>query len=156
MIPTSSKIILVDTSCFILLDKITELSILQLMSDQVVATSTVMNEFGKSLPEWVIIKDVEHKTYQKILEIEVGKGEASTIALGLELPDSLLVLDDWKARKFAEKLGLQFTGTFGLIIKAKTTGKILSVKPILEKIRDTNFRFSQSMINEVLKESGEF
>jgi predicted nucleic acid-binding protein len=155
MMPTSSKTIIVDASCFILLDKISELSILQLLWDEVETTMTVIKEFGKPLPEWVIVKDVENKTYQKILEIEVGKGEASTIALGLEIADTLLVLDDWKARKLAEKLGLQFTGTFGLIIKAKKTGKISSVKPILEKIQNTNFRFSQAMINEVLKESGE-
>ena len=138
-----------------MLDKISELTILQLLWEEVVTTSTVMKEFGKPLPEWVIIKDVENIIYQKILEIEVGKGEASTIALGLEIPDSILVLDDWKARKLAKKLQLQFTGTFGLIIKAKKTGKISSVKPILGKIRNTNFRFPPAMINEVLKESGE-
>ncbi|MCX6274765.1 MAG: DUF3368 domain-containing protein [Bacteroidetes bacterium] len=45
------------------------------------------------------------------------------------------LLDDYKARKIAEHLGLEITGTLGVIIKAKLNGIITSVKPYLEKIR---------------------
>ena len=43
----------------------------------------------------------------------------------------LLILDDFKARKFATKLSLNFTGTFGILLKAKDLGFIDSVKSIL-------------------------
>ncbi|MCX6274761.1 MAG: DUF3368 domain-containing protein [Bacteroidetes bacterium] len=47
------------------------------------------------------------------------------------------------------------TGTLGVIIKAKLNGIIPSVKPYLEKIRNTDFRISKEIENFALKESGE-
>ena len=86
----------------------------------------------------------------------MGKGEASAISLYFEIKNSIIVLDDLKARKFAEKLNIDYTGTFGIVLRAKKLGIIKSVKPILAKIRNTNFRFSENVIETVLKEAGEF
>lgn len=58
--------------------------------------------------------------------MQIGKGEASAIALALETADNVLILDDWKARRLAERLGLSVTGTLGVLIKAKNTGIIPS------------------------------
>jgi predicted nucleic acid-binding protein len=52
----------------------------------------------------------------------VDVGEASAIALALELPDAYLILDDRRARKVAVTFGLQITGTLGILLKAKLTG----------------------------------
>lgn len=71
------------------------------------------------------------------------------------MPDSLLILDDFKARKIAQRLHLAFTGTIGVIVKAKLTGIIPSVKPILEKIKTTNFRLSADLESKILKEANE-
>ncbi len=56
---------------------------------------------------------------QRLLELQIDKGESSSIALALETPHSILILDDFKARKVAMLLELQFTGTIGVIVKAK-------------------------------------
>jgi hypothetical protein len=37
---------------------------------------------------------------------------------------------------------LNFTGTIGIIIKAKLQNIIPSIEPIIEKIKQTNFRIS--------------
>lgn len=74
--------------------------------------------------------------------MQVDKGEASAIALALELPESTIILDDFRARKVAERLKVNFTGTIGVIIKAKLQGIISSIKPLLSKIKQTNFRIS--------------
>jgi len=79
------------------------------------------------------------------LEIQIDKGESSAIALALETPDSTVILDDYKARKIAERLGIPFTGTIGVIIKAKLRGIIPSIKPLLEKIKQTDFRLSSEI-----------
>ena len=60
----------------------------------------------------------------------------------LETPDSTVILDDYRARKIAEQLGVNYTGTIGVIIKAKINGVIPSIKPILAKIKETDFRLS--------------
>lgn len=87
--------------------------------------------------------------------MQIDKGESSAIALALETPESTVVLDDHKARKIAERLGINFTGTIGVIVKAKLTGKITSIKPILEKIKHTDFRLSFDLELQALKEAEE-
>jgi hypothetical protein len=87
--------------------------------------------------------------------MQIDKGESSAIALSLELPDSILILDDNKARKIAQNLKLKFTGTIGVIIKAKLLGLIPSVKPYFEKIKETNFRLSSEIELQALKEAKE-
>ena len=73
----------------------------------------------------------------------------------METPNSTIILDDIKARKVAQQLGLTFTGTIGVIIKAKLKGLITSIKPILAKLKETNFRLSPQIEIEALKEAGE-
>ena len=53
-----SNIVIADTSCFILLDKINELSILQKLFHTITTTPDIAAEFRKELPGWVKIKDV--------------------------------------------------------------------------------------------------
>ena len=77
--------------------------------------------------------------------MQIDRGESSAIALALETPDSTIILDDYKARKIADQLGLIFTGTIGVIIKAKLNGIIPTIKPLLEKIKQTDFRLSFDM-----------
>jgi len=75
--------------------------------------------------------------------------------LALETPDSTLILDDYKARRIAEKLNLSYTGTIGVIIKSKLMGIIPSIKPILGKIRKTDFRISVEIELQALNEANE-
>ena len=55
----------------------------------------------------------------------------------------------------AEQLGVKVTGTFGLIIEAKISGYIESVKPLLEKIKQTNFRLSKDLEERILLKAQE-
>jgi predicted nucleic acid-binding protein len=144
-----------DTSCFIILSKINELDLLHKVYENVFTTPEVATEYGEALPEWVKILSVKDKYRQQLLEIQLGKGESSAMALSLEIPNSILILDDYKARKTAEMLNLKFIGTIGLIIKAKLMGVIPSIKPLLQKIRQTNFRLSLDMEQYAIKEAGE-
>ena len=134
------KIIIADTSCFIVLTNIGELELLHKVYAEVVTTMDIAIEYGEHLPDWVTIVSVADKYKQQLLEMQIDKGESSAIALALETADSTVILDDYKARKIAEHLGINYTGTLGVIIKAKLEGVIASIKPILEKIKQTNFR----------------
>ncbi len=149
------NVVIADTTCFILLHKIGKLELLQQLFTTITTTEIIAKEFGESLPEWVNILTVSDIHYQQILEVEVDAGEASAIALSLEFEKSLLILDDFKARKLATKLRLHFTGTFGVILKAKEAGIIDAIKPILELIQQTNFRFTDAVLKNILINSGE-
>lgn len=87
--------------------------------------------------------------------MDLDAGESSAIALSFEVENAILILDDLKGRYLAEKLKLRFSGTFGLILKAKQLGIINKVKPNLDEIKQTNFRFSEKLFELLLKEAGE-
>ncbi len=149
------SIVIADTSCFILLTKINEINLLKELYSSVYTTPEIASEFKYALPTWIIIQDVKDRDMLVSLEVDLDHGEASAIALTYELPDAIVVLDDWGARKVATRLHITFTGTFGIIIKAKQKGIIQSVKPVLEKVRQTNFRISEEVLIEVLREADE-
>jgi len=149
------SIVISDTSCLVILDNIGELDLLGKVYSTVFTTPEVISEFSGKLPDWVIIERVKDKDYQKFLETHVDLGEASTIALAMEKNSPLLLLDDLKARKLAFKLKLKFTGTLGVIHKAKQIGVIEKVTPIIEKLLATNFRISKIIVDELLKRSNE-
>ncbi len=149
------KIIISDTSTLILFHKIEEMSILHGVYGEIITTPEVAEEFGEELPHWIKVQSVSDKKYQKLLELQVDYGEASALALASEFEDVLLLLDDLKARKLAEKLQFRFTGTLGVIYKAKQMNVIEKVKPILDKLLKTNFRISDKIIQEILKLSNE-
>ena len=147
--------IISDTSCLILLDKIGELAILHLLFGIIITTKDVAAEFGGILPVWVEIMEPENKAYQSAIEMSLDKGEASAIALAVEQDDCLLIIDDLKGRKFALQLGLNITGTMGILIQAKLDGHLPMLKPVLQKIKETNFRLSEHLENLILERVGE-
>jgi predicted nucleic acid-binding protein len=149
------KTIISDTSCFIILSNIGELELLHKVYGIVMTTPDIALEYADELPAWVEIKPVIDKYKQQLLEMQIDKGESSALALALETPGSTVILDDYKARKIAEQLQIKFTGTLGVIIKAKLSGVIPSIKPLLEKIRQTNFRLSSEIEIQALKEANE-
>jgi len=89
------------------------------------------------------------------LVTDLGRGEAEVIALGLENPGSRLILDDTLARRIAQLHRLQFTGTVGVIVKAKNVGLVAAVSPILSKLRTAGLWLSDGLVEEVLRQAGE-
>ncbi|MCF8450371.1 MAG: DUF3368 domain-containing protein [Taibaiella sp.] len=94
-------------------------------------------------------------TIKEVIEASLDIGEASAIALAIELRDCLLVIDDLKGRKIAHHLGISITGTLGVLIEAKQAGVIPSVKEVLLKIKQSNFRITPHLEILLLKKAGE-
>ena len=149
------RVVISDTSTLILFSKIDELDILQKVYNEIITTPEIAEEFGEVLPNWIGVLSVKDKKYQAFLETQVDRGEASALALAAEFPDTLLLLDDLKARKLAAKLSLKTTGALGVINKAKQLEIIPKVKPLLDKLLLTNFRISKDVIDEILKLNNE-
>jgi predicted nucleic acid-binding protein len=144
------KVVIADTSVFILLQNTGRIDLLEKVYQKIVTTPEVSEEFSESLPEWVVIREVADKKYQKSLETQVDAGEASVIALAKESIDPLLLLDDLKGRKLAKKLNLKISGTLGVIHKAKQEGIIPKVSPLLRSLIDHGFRISSGLLEAFL------
>jgi predicted nucleic acid-binding protein len=149
------RYVIADASVFILFDKIDRLDILKGVYQSVITTPEIANEYNKPLPDWITIESVKDLKYQTFIQTQIDKGEASAISLAIEKGDSLLILDDLKARKLAKRLGLKFTGTLGVINKAKGLGYINKIKPLIDKLKATDFRISDKILDNLLKRNGE-
>jgi len=55
----------------------------------------------------------------------------------------------------AQTLNIGYTGTIGIIILAKQKGIINSIKPILAKIKETNFHISADLELQALIQAKE-
>jgi predicted nucleic acid-binding protein len=150
-----NTIVITDTSCLIALTKINVLHLLPKLCKHVIITEEIYAEFNEPLPEWIEVKQVNNKKYQQLLESTLDKGEASAIALAIELENVLLVVDDLKGRKKAEELGIKITGTLGILFRMKQTGILSALKPYIEQLQIFGFRIIPAIVEKLLQESGE-
>lgn len=149
------NVIISDASCLIVLDNVDALELLKALYGSIYITPDILSEFDRPIPDWILVRSVKDQDKISLLEIQIDRGEASALALAMEIGECLVIIDDLKARKIADKLKIKMTGTLGVIIAAKRKGHLSSIKPILSKIRSTNFRLSADLENEALKLSGE-
>jgi hypothetical protein len=86
---------------------------------------------------------------------DLGAGEKEVLALGMQVPGAVVILDERLGRLHAEALELTFTGTLGILLRAKLEGWIPRIVPLLEDLDRLGFRLSARTRAAVLKQAGE-
>jgi len=114
---------------------------------------------GVDLPElgsisWIAINSPQSAVVLPLVT-DLGKGETEVLALALESPDPLVLLDDRVARRVALSVGVPFRGTLGILLDAKRAGLIPEVAPLLDRMESLGFRIARSTRQSVLKSAGE-
>lgn len=143
------KVIVSDTSCLILFYKIGEFELLKEVFGQITITEIVASEFNRPIPSWIQIINPKSNLHKGLLGF-LDAGEATSISLATEHKDCLLIIDELKGRRIAKEFGIEISGSLGVLIAAKNKGILKKVKPLLEKIKQTNFRLSDKLIQVVL------
>jgi uncharacterized protein len=85
----------------------------------------------------------------------LDKGEASVIALALEIENSVIIIDEKKGRKIAKNLNLEVIGSLKVLLIARKKGVISRIYPILQELGSQNFRFSKKLVTQALIEANE-
>lgn len=140
-----------------------QLDLLHLLPDfygEVSVPVGVVQEVRSGLARGVALPDLDSLQWLRICEprnaavlplaASLGAGEREVLALAVESVDPLVILDDALARRFAVRLRLRLTGTLGLLLKAKKTGQIESVRPYLDRLEDLRFRLDGATRRSVL------
>jgi len=146
-----NKTVIADTSCLIALDNIGFLHILKDLYQEVVITKEVQSEFGDRIPEWIIVTDVKDQEQQARFEKLVDKGEAGSIALALEIRNSMLIIDEAKGRQVAKSFDLDIIGTIGVLLLAYKKGFIKDVISVILKLVNKGFRLSDQLIDQLIE-----
>ncbi len=89
------------------------------------------------------------------LVLDLGKGELETMALALENPDQVVLLDDSLAREIAKAAGLEVWGTLRVLLEAKAKGLTDSVQPLVERLEASGMWMSGAVKRRVLRLAGE-
>jgi predicted nucleic acid-binding protein len=157
--------VIANTSPLLYLHQIDCLHILQTLYRSVIVPPAVREELsagqqqGFDVPdvarlEWIQVGPVASAALVPAV-VDLGRGEAEVLALGMEVANSLLLLDDQLARRIADLHGLRYTGTLGILVKAKQAGVLPSVKAAVAGIRAKGMWLSSSVVDDALRMAGE-
>jgi predicted nucleic acid-binding protein len=124
--------------------------VLRSLYNQIIITKEVLLEFGAPIPDWILVYEVKNIQQQTELEKRLDKGEASSIALALELENTTLIIDEIKGRKIAQSLNIDIIGTIGVIMLAEKRGLIRDVFETLFRLVNNGFRLSDKLIDSII------
>ena len=125
----------------------------------VVAELAAGRSAAVSLPEveslpWVRVRPAPHERLLPLVT-DLGRGEREVLALAAEIPDSLAILDDALARHYARLLEISFTGTLGILLRAKEAGHLDLVGPTVRRLEELGFRLDAGTRASILDLAGE-
>lgn len=105
--------------------------------------------------EHIKLYNVQDQDFVEKLYGHFHRGELEVIAGAIEMGINVVLIDERSARNLAETLLIRPLGVLGLLRKAKYSGRIDSVKPMLDLLIKYKFRISAELYNKTLKELGE-
>ena len=160
------RVWVVDTAPLIFLSKLGHLDLLKTATDEICAAQAVVDEIqGKpdeaariidlACQSWLSVRQVRNRQAVEILLADLGLGEAETIVLAKEIAAERVMMDDLDARRFAHRVGLELIGTLGLLLAARLSGKIPSLRTEIEKLEAAGFRAAPRLIERLLIEANE-
>ena len=105
-------------------------------------------------PPWLEVVPLSDPL-NKVSRAALDEGEAAVIQLALEHTVRVVCIDESKGRRMALAVGLQVTGTLGLLARAKNLGLIASMRPYTERLTSRGGWYDKALIEAVLRGVGE-
>ena len=103
---------------------------------------------------WIGERAIADTTRRAYL-VGLDDGEAEAIVLAEESQARLLILDEALARRHARLRSLTITGTVGVLVRARLTGRLERVDPALRALRDSGFHVGDELVRAALRLAGE-
>jgi predicted nucleic acid-binding protein len=158
------QLIVADTSPLVYLLLIDHIDILRQLFETVIIPDAVHTEIQNSLapapvqawasavPSWVEVKQTPKMPDDASLR-SLGAGERAAIVLALSIHADLVLIDERKGTQVAIDKGLDATGTLGILQRAARKG-LLDLADAFDRLKHTNFRYRQEIMDRLLSETG--
>lgn len=153
-----------NTSPLIVLAKSSYLKILQKIFKRVIIPDAVFNEIFRKkdiasgkIRELINLgfiqrEKVKNKELVDFINTDIGLGEAEAIVLSLQLNSEYILLDDYKARIYAEERSLNVIGTLGLIKIFQDCNFISEdAEVIYKRLASANFWIKKDLFFKVIR-----
>lgn len=149
-----------DTSPLVYLFRIGVLDWLPKLFSEVWVPSAVASELdeghrrGYNVPRpgdctWLQIVD-PRAIPSEWLTLDLGPGELAAMALALENPTCIVLLDDARARQIAQAAGLNVWGTLKVLLEAKPQGLTERIEPLINRLVETGMWISDDIRERIL------
>lgn len=157
-------IVISDTTPLISLMKIESLDILEKMYKEIIVPKAVYDELIINvdyqseidiirkctfLQTKIVKENLSVSLLQKQLKLDLGESEA--IVLANSINADLIIIDERKARSIAKDIGLNVTGTLGILVEAKQRGLVKELRPLLDKLIKNEIRISKRLYQDILE-----
>ena len=157
--------VIINSTPLIALSKINQLELLRKMYGEIYIPEAVYREVTRKNDiakkqiqnnDWIHVTHIKNFERKRMYSAKLHDGEVEVMILAEEYgAEHLVVIDDNSARKTAEFLGLNLTGTIGILIKAKRKGLINFVMPYIESMKNHGIYFSEQLMEQIKRISQE-
>lgn len=152
-----------DTTPFVALASIGQLDLLPKIFGKLHVAEAVIKECAEGgrifVPDlrtlgWVIsVPDVNDTSLAILFELDCG--EKQTILLAQKNNADKVIIDERIGRRIAEYLGLDVTGTLGVLAKAKSLGLIDSFRGAAQDMQNEGIYYNHQLIQRLAQHLGE-
>jgi len=160
-------IVVSDSSPLIALARISRLDLLRSLYERILIPAEVHHEVtvaGRDLPggrevrmaDWIQVvrrRSPGDQSLEQACE-DLGGGERGSILLAKALPAELVLLDEWKARRVAQKAGLSVVGCLGVLEAAARKGLVPNLRSAYLDLLRQGIRFDLRLLQESLARLG--
>ena len=155
------RLVVADTSPIFYLLSIGQIELLPRLFTTVFVPDAVHKELchptaPPMLQEWI----AERPSWLEVMPVDLiddaalqplGAGERAAITLALSMHADLILIDERKGTSVAITKGFTVTGTLG-ILRLAAQGGLIDLADTIAKLKLTNFRYRQEMLNDLLNE----
>jgi len=155
-----AQVVIADAGPLIAFGAIDRLSILTALFSRVAITESVRNEYATKpgadtrrvdaaiADGGLVVQTVEPSS--GLLSPGLGQGESDSIRLAMEDADNtLLILDDRLARRYALQQGLNIVGTVRLLHMAEQRGLIGDAGLCVRELAEIGYRISPKLLDRI-------
>ncbi len=89
------------------------------------------------------------------LSLDLGPGELAVLAIALDDPQRVVLLDDSLARRIAQAAGLTVWGTLRVLLEAKSQGLTNRIAPHVDQLQNAGMWMSRAIRQRILALAGE-
>lgn len=157
--------VVVNSTPLIVLCGIGKLDILREMYHEIMIPEAVYREVTEkedsacrqiqSADSWIHIEEIQDHSEKKMYKAKLHEGEVEVMILCQEKKADLAIIDDNAAKKTAKYLGINVTGTLGVLLKAKQKGIVKEIRPLISELKANGFYISSEIEKTVLECAGE-